>query len=256
MTERDGPVTEGELHAFVDDALPADRIAAVQSWLASHPEDAARVASWRLQATLLRERYGGIAEEPVPARLERLARRGRTWLRGVAAAVVAAFVAGGLVGWVAGYMLEGASAFKTLTAEALDAHRLYVVEVRHPVEVEAAERAHLVQWLSKRLGYTVHAPRLEAAGLKFVGGRLLPGPGVPAAFLMYEAASGERYTLYCARAPGEAAVRFTAQERDSALFWADNGVGYVLAGPGGRTRLQQVADLVYDQVEDGGRGRP
>ena len=43
------------------------------------------------------------------------------------------------------------------------------------------------------------APNLEASGLKLVGGRLLPGPNGPASFLMYEGASGERYTIYTAK---------------------------------------------------------
>ena len=42
MTERDAPVTEDELHAYVDGALPADRIAAVEARLASDPEAASR----------------------------------------------------------------------------------------------------------------------------------------------------------------------------------------------------------------------
>ena len=71
--------------------------------------------------------------------------------------------------------------------------------MRHPVEVPAADADHLVQWLSKRVGYQLRAPDLEKLGLKLVGGRLLPGPTGPAAFFMYEAPSGERYTIYCAR---------------------------------------------------------
>ena len=45
-----------------------------------------------------------------------------------------------------------------------------------PVEVPGSERAHLQQWLTKRCGWDVRAPELDATGLKLVGGRLLPGP--------------------------------------------------------------------------------
>ena len=38
----------------------------------------------------------------------------------------------------------------------------------------------------------------------------------------------------------------------SALFWADNGVGYVVSGGSDRDRLTQVARLVYDQTEKTG----
>jgi anti-sigma factor RsiW len=137
--------------------------------------------------------------------------------------------------------------------DALDAHRLYVVEVRHPVEVPGNERAHLQQWLTKRCGWDVHAPELGATGLKLVGGRLLPGPGGPASFLMYESASGERFTLYASRATTDSTqMRYTSQDANGALYWADRGVGYVLSGPTDKDRLQQVARLVYDQAEKSG----
>ena len=50
MIDRDSPVTEEELHAYVDGELPADRQEAVAAWLAAHPEQAAQVAAWRAQA--------------------------------------------------------------------------------------------------------------------------------------------------------------------------------------------------------------
>ena len=100
-----------------------------------------------------------------------------------------------------------------MTGEALDAHRLYVVDVRHPVEVPGDEKAHLQQWLTRRCGRTVQAPELEATGLKLVGGRLLPGPTGPASFLMYESASGERFTVYATKTAIEAAqMRYTTQD--------------------------------------------
>lgn len=46
MIDRDSPVTEHELHAYVDGEIPADRRNAVEAWLGSHPEHAARVAHW------------------------------------------------------------------------------------------------------------------------------------------------------------------------------------------------------------------
>src|SRR5438477_74997 len=84
---------------------------------------------------------------------------------------------------------------------------------------------------AKRCGWDVHAPQLDATGLKLVGGRLLPGPAGPASFLMYESTSGERFTLYASRATTDSTMRYTSQASDGALYWADRGVGYVLSGP-------------------------
>src|SRR5436305_8850331 len=255
MTERKIPVTEDELHAYIDNELPVERRADVEAWLAAHAEDAERVQSWRAMADALHARYDSVADEAVPKRLEieRLVRQPRKWMLGAMAAALLAFVAGGGVGWLARGAAAQPSAFQNLTLEALDAHRLYVVEVRHPVEVPGSERAHLQQWLTKRCGWDVRAPVLDATGLKLVGGRLLPGPTGPASFLMYESASGERFTVYTAKAATETTqMRYTAENKDGALFWAERGVAYVVSGSSDRERLTQVARLVYDQTEKSG----
>jgi anti-sigma factor RsiW len=180
-------------------------------------------------------------------------RQPRRWIYGTIAASLLAFVAGGASGWVAHGAAVKPSLFQSFTVDALDAHRLYVVEVRHPVEVPGSERTHLQQWLTKRCGWDVHAPELGATGLKLVGGRLLPGPTGPASFLMYESASGERFTVYTAKAANETTqMRYTTKDNEGAMFWADRGVGYVVSGGTDRERLKQVAQLVYDQAEKSG----
>jgi anti-sigma factor RsiW len=214
MTDTDAPVTEDELHAYVDGELPADRRGAVEAWLIGHADAAARVAAWRAQAETIRTRYGGVALEPVPERfdLDKLARGARSWRAIAAAAVIAAFLVGGVVGWMArGASAAAPSRFDVFTALALDAHQLYVVEVRHPVEVTGAEREHLVQWLSKRLDRELRVPDLESSGLKLVGGRLLPGPSGATAFFMYEGPSGERFTIYYAPTDSPATAKGRAR---------------------------------------------
>ncbi|HEV2956094.1 MAG TPA: anti-sigma factor [Xanthobacteraceae bacterium] len=252
MVDRDASILEAELHGYVDGELPAERRAAVEAWLAAHPQDAARVAAWQAQADLINARYGGVAQEPIPPRLDvdRLARRERRWPLLAVAAVVAAFVLGGLAGWFARETWAGgAGGLRVFTADAIDAHKLYVVEVRHPVEVAGSEQAHLVQWLSKRLGYDVRAPDLGPIGLKLVGGRLLPGAsGAGAALLMYEGPSGERFTIYCARSHApETALRYQVAGAVAAFYWIDDSRGFVVSGPADRDRLLKIAQSVYDQ---------
>jgi anti-sigma factor RsiW len=252
MTNSRIPVTEDELHAYVDNELPAERRGTVEAWLAGHPDCAARVRSWREMADALHARYDQFADEAVPKRLEieRLVARPRRWMYGAIAATLLAFMGGGGVGWLVRGVAATPSTLQSLTLEALGAHQLYVVEVRHPVEISGSDRAHLQIWLSKRCGWDVRAPELENTGLKLVGGRLLPGTTGPASFLMYESATGERYTLYASRAKtGTAQMRYTAAEHSGAMYWSDDGVAYVLSGPSDKDRLNQVARLVYDQNE-------
>ncbi len=260
MIDRNSPVTEEELHAYVDGQLPADRQEAVAAWLAADPEQAALVAAWRTQADSIRARYGAVAEEPVPERLklDQLTRQdhatGRRWAALVAAAAVVAFLVGGTTGWVArGASAPARAGFDALTADALDAYKLYVVEVRHPVEVPGSERAHMTQWLSKRLGAELRIPDLQSIGLKLVGGRLLPGPTGAAAFYMYEGPSGERFTIYCAKAATpESALRFKGGDRYAAFYWVDDKVAYAVSGPADRDQLEKVAKAVYEQMDRSG----
>src|SRR5258708_33141600 len=70
MTDPNIPVTEDELHAYVDNELPAERRGDVETWLATHPDDAERVQSWRVMAEALHARYDSVADEAGPKRLE------------------------------------------------------------------------------------------------------------------------------------------------------------------------------------------
>jgi len=253
MIDRDQIVSEDELNAYVDGELPADRHGAVEAWLASHPDDAAKVAAWRKQAELIRVRYGTIADERPPQRfnVRRLTRRRYGAIGAAVAAVVAAFLVGGVAGWVArGIEAPPSSDLSRFTTDALDAYRLYVVEVRHPVEVPGDQRPHLVEWLSKRVGTPLRAPELDKMGLKLVGGRLLPGPTGATAFFMYENASGERFTLYCGHTTDqETALRYTVGEQNAAYYWVDRNLAYVLSGPAERDRLHDIAQAAYDQID-------
>jgi anti-sigma factor RsiW len=251
MTDRDH-VSEEELNAYVDNELPADRRSAVEAWLASHADDAARVAAWRKQAELLCHRYGHLEYETPPTRfnLDRLARRRYGALAAVAACV-AAFTIGLATGWtVHAIETERPSDLARFTNDALLAYRLYTVEVRHPVEVPGDQRPHLVEWLSKRVGSPLHPPELDKQGLKLVGGRLLPGPTGPSAFFMYENTSGERFTLYCGRvSDGETALRYTTGGQNAAYYWVDQNLAYVLSGPMEPGKLREIAQAAYDQID-------
>lgn len=260
MINRVSPVSEDELNAYVDGELPADRREAVALWLAENPEQAAMVAAWLAQSESIRARYGAVADEPVPERLkvENVLRMtgavSRKWMAMAAAAATVAFVVGGAAGWfVRGASAVAPTGLDTFTAEALDAYKLYVVEVRHPVEVPASELAHMSQWLSKRLGYDQRIPDLQSIGLKLVGGRLLPGPTGAAAFYMYEGPSGERFTIYCGKASvQQTALRYKEGSQVAAFYWVDDKVAYVVSGPAERERLENVSKAIYEQVDKAG----
>lgn len=252
MIDRNTSVTEDELHVYVDGELPADRREAVEAWLASHPDDAARIASWRAQAEAIRARYGATIHERVPDRLtlSRIIRTRRSWGAVAAAAAVAAFVIGGAAGWLArGASAAAPNSVELFTSDALVAHKLYIGEVRHPIEVKA-EEDHLLPWLSRRVGTTLRAPDLGAFDLKLLGGRLLPGVSGPAALFMYEGASGERFTIYCTKLnAARTAFRYDAEDNVGAVHWIEGSYGWVISGPKDKDKLKAVASAAYDQLE-------
>jgi anti-sigma factor RsiW len=242
------PVTEVDLHAYVDGGLSEAAKAEMEAWLRAHPEDAERVRAYAEQNALLRSLYNAVLEEPVPAAL--LAVHTRAWRRYAAAAVIFALGIG--LGWlIRGEFVVPQMVPVSLARQAATAHVVYAPEVRHPVEVTASEESHLVGWLSKRLGTTLKAPKLGPLGYELVGGRLLSGPQGPVAHFMYQDGRGQRLTLYVSRQRGEprdTAFRFSQEDRVSVFYWVDGNFGYALSGEIKREQLLQVAEVVYKQL--------
>jgi anti-sigma factor RsiW len=251
------PVTESDLQAYADGELPESRLADVAAWLASHPEDAERIESYRRIAEELRSTYKGVLEEPVPERLKQALPVGRA--RRVAMIALWA-VLGIAVGGVAGWQLRSTQALPAAATDPVDlmarraavAHATYSPEVRHPVEVAADQEEHLVKWLSKRLGAPLRAPRLESVGYSLVGGRLLPGDNGPVAHFMYQCNRGTRVTLYVRGDMGSnrsTAFRYAREGNVRVFYWVDSKMGYALSsGDISKEDLLNVANAVYQQL--------
>jgi anti-sigma factor RsiW len=243
------PVTEADLHAYVDGALPPARAAEVEAYLAERPDEAARVAAYREQIQALRRDFDRVMDEPVPERLLRPRRPGvvRRY-----AAIAGWIVLGGAIGWeLHAFTSERQVEATAWARRAAMAHVTYSPEVRHPVEVGADQEAHLVAWLSKRLGTPLKVPHLGALGYALVGGRLLPGDRGPVAQFMYQDGKGLRLTLYVRANPDatqETAFRFSQEQGISVFYWLDKKLGYALSGEIDKGDLLRVADAVYKQL--------
>ena len=256
-------ISEAQLHALADGVLPEAQRADIDAHLRAHPDDAARVDAWREQNRQLRALFDPVLEEAVPPSLRRAtappAANG-AWQRHAmqAAAAVVLLVAGGTGGWLlrggnGGDSMPASASPISLARNAAIAHAVYTPEVRHPVEVGADQEAHLVQWLSKRLGSKLQPPVLSPLGYQLMGGRLLPGDGDgPVAQFMYEDGAGKRLTLYVAKERSgeqETAFRY-AQEKDLGVFyWIDGQLGYALSASLPKQELGKIADAVYAQLE-------
>ena len=252
MTDISTP-TEAEIQAYVDGHLGPERRAQVETYLAEHPAAAEQVRAYREQNRMLHGMFDHVIKEPVPERLTAVT-VGSPRRKLIRIAAVFAWLT---IGGISGFILRGEVVQRVLVAEpfterAAIAHVVYSAELLHPVEVGADQETHLVQWLSKRLGHTLHVPDLNKFGYQLVGGRLLPGDSQGAAAqFMYQTNSGSRLTLYVSvKDKGTAQTAFRIEERDGqqVMYWVEDDLGFALVGEPDRKRLLDIARVTYQAM--------
>lgn len=242
------------LHAYLDGELSPEQRTEVEALLARDPEAARKLAGWKRQRELLKSAFDGVLDEPVPPQLAATLRRPAPssrvspWL--AMAAAVLLLLCGGLAGW----LLKGETSAVTvadLGREALAAHRVYAVEVRHPVEVAGSDKDHLQAWLAKRVGAAFTVPDLTEQGYALLGGRLLAGQDGPTALLMYEDQKGQRLSVLLT-APGtdmDSALKLQQQGKLIACTWQDGKLAVAVAGEMARDPMMTLAKAVYEKLE-------
>jgi len=237
--------------AYVDRQLDDARREQIEHWLESNPDAAATVAHYQAQNRALGDAFESLLDRPVGPRFRALEQTQASPSRFWQAAAAIALIIGAGGGWAANeFFGANRGGDLVLARDAVVAHRVYEVEVRHPVEVAASEEQHLVGWLSKRLDAPVRAPNLSERGFQLVGGRLLPASTGPAAQFMYENVKGDRLTLYVERnrSGRESAFRFVADRDISAFYWKDGPLAYALIGRTDREQLLGLARATYTQI--------
>lgn len=248
MPER-GSISSEEAQALRHGtAAERSRLAALAAGDPGLEED---LADWDRQDAALRALYAPVAEEPLPDRLLEAVRAARlppAPRHGAAlwriAAAFALLALGFAAGWGGARLMPGTPA--GVAQAAMAGYATYAVEVRHPVEVAADDEAHLVQWLSKRLGTPIRPPDLAGEGFTLIGGRLLPGDVSPAALLMYEDTLGRRLALYITRSEGaQSELAFAEEPGRQAFWWVEDGLGCALAGDLPRETLRRLAVAAY-----------
>lgn len=270
------PFDSTDFNAWLDGELTPERRSEIEAWLHDHPLDAAQVRLWAADREALRIHLDGVLTEPVPARLTRVVARGgaaidwrhwRAWAAALALFALGAAVGGGLV-WQSHPVTPPLSAAPLPNAwvqRAALAHRVYVPEGRHAVEVKAQEE-HLSRWLTRRLNVPVKLFDLREQGFELVGGRLLPDAAGPGAQLMYQAlvppgaasdaaVKPARVTVYLRKPEADtpAAFRYEQQGALGMFYWVEGdsphgaATGYALAGELPRETLLALAEAIHRQ---------
>lgn len=248
------PVTETDLHAYVDGRLDAARRAEVEAHLAAHEADARTVRELQSLNRQLHESFDDVLNQPLPPAMLKVPRR--SWMHSLtrATAALVLLVVGAAAGWglndfVSSQQDPVAAAFPE---RAGIVHAIYAREKRHAVEVPAGEKPHLVAWLTNRLGTQVILPDLTEEGFALVGGRLLPGETKPAAHFLYEDVQGRRVTLYMRHGDtggGDKRFAFASQNGVGVYYWIDGPRGYAIAGSVDREELLRLSKRVYQQID-------
>jgi anti-sigma factor RsiW len=257
------PITEDDLHAYVDRALEPERRAEVAAYLEDHPEGARRIGAFADQRDLLRAALAPIVEEPLPPELNlsRIIgqRARRPSLAGWAVAAMLLLGVGGIGGWaMRGAMQASPEGLAALAREAAASYSVYAPDRIRPVELRASDAAELVTWISARLHRAVKVPDLTNSGYRLMGGRVVATEHGPAAMFMYDDDHGGRIVLLARPMISEDQnAPMTPQSLGDVggldvggLAWADDGLGYGLVGEAVPEALRPVANEVRRQARE------
>ena len=248
-------IDDWALSAYADGELSGDAAAEIEALLREDPESQLMLAELKRQKAALKQAYDPVLAETIPPAIKSMVARSRLgqWrqaarrlmLIGALAAAVALVVHAVDLRELTRY--QGAD----MASAVRSAHAVYGSEIRHPVEVAADQRDHLMIWLSKRLGQPVNAPDLVQQGYQLVGGRLLSLGDKPAAYFMYENARKQRMSLYIMANPEHRDTAFRIEEADGIMtcYWLDGPLGYALAGEMSRAEMEPIAHAVYEALD-------
>jgi anti-sigma factor RsiW len=251
------PITEEDLHCYVDNVLDPARRADVEAYLERFPDVARRIQGYVDQRATLRALLAPVVEEPVPpelslARLIERQRRPLAFPWRTAAAAVLLVSLGGAGGWFLREFTEPPrTGMAALAADAADSYEVYGPDRTRPVEIRAADSAELVAWVSQRLRRPVMVPDLAGAGYRFMGGRLVATSHGPAGLLMYDDDHGTRLVMLIRPMAIQRNMPMSEHTRGpvAGFAWAGDGIGYSLVGAASPEVLHPLADEARRQID-------
>lgn len=254
----DEPITEDELHAYVDGRLDEVRSAEISAYLEKHPDVAGRFASYSMQRDALRTAFDGVADEPIPTRLNprhMIAARRQSHLSSwrLAAAAVVLLIAGGSGGWyMRDVMTPASEGVAALAREASESYATFASDKIRPVELRADNMSELVDWATERMGRKPILPDLSKSGYRLMGGRVVSTAHGAGLMLMYDNDRGTRLVMLTRPMVVDQtrAMAPSSENKVDGWTWASNGLGYSLVGSLPSEALHPLADDIRKQVND------
>ena len=273
------PVSEAELHGYVDGDMDRGRREAVQAFLATSPGDAARVETWRRQNEAIRAAFARVETGPLPWSLplapgaegvaatrhaaggQAEASGSHAWrARWFARLIGLSFASGALLTASAAYLAGRVNAPEAAppSSEGLAPAGMNDTFVRRAM---SALRAFEPPSAAVRLSPTREEPGQDAAapilpnlpaeGLKLAGVRAMPGEQGQMSCLVYARPDEANIALCVEKAvdPGETVPRVSGNFPSAAIHWRQKGANYALVGALPEAGLRSLADRVHAQVE-------
>jgi anti-sigma factor RsiW len=252
MSEAPAPVTESELHAYLDGELTPARIDEVEAHFLADEADALRFGIYRRQSDLMRRLYGQLKRQPVSNELLPLIpavvrlRPRRSWLGSLFVSLLV-LTLGGAAGWFGHlYYDQMKAAVAAPLNEALAAHRISIQRRPTGVEVLGGDGRATLEWLGREFGFRTTSLDPELVGFTLLGGELIPSPVGIAAQLQLRAGPDERLTLYVQ--PGGSReitpFRSASAPRERMVSWQANGASLVLVGRLPEEEMTTIAEAI------------
>jgi anti-sigma factor RsiW len=244
------PITEADLHAFVDGQLEVARRIEVEDHLASRPEVVARViADMRTRDALMLVFGSGPATRPPERTMEAARRleRGLVWRRigpRLQRAAAVAFLVG--AGWLAHAQV---GLFEISDSEAAPKPPAFVEDARHSHET-ALIRARMVSQ-HERPNYDPAEIRAETgiavptppADWRVVDAQVFPSRFGHSVELVLDADALGRVSLFAARSPsfGVIAPTLARSAAGTTAYWQSGELVYALTGSAPEAAIQRAA---------------
>ena len=266
MSGSEQALNKEDLQFYVDRRLNRVKAAQVEKYLFENPLIKTELREYQLFNQAFHHMYDAVEQEQIPSRLLKFDQvkpgRGRGERSRFPLAQVAMVLLSVSLGLASGWFLRGElmpeqarqvarDQSVNLVRDAFSNHTVYTPEIRHPVEVSASDKDHLVKWLSKRLKTRIVIPVLDGQGYELLGGRLLSSGNLPAAQFMYQNNKGRRVTLFTRKRRGEeadSAFRYASKGDVNGFYWTDSELSFVLIAEIPKAEMSNLAHVVYEKL--------
>ena len=249
--ERNDPISEVDLCAYIDGELDNARRVEVEEYLSRHPDEAAGVMADLSRSGVLSLAVNGDAA--APSELERMAHRiDRRLFAGRIRRMLPRYATAALailcLVLVADELAElsGTKSFAVpnFADEALEAND--TARLRHTMVTE--EKDGSIDRSAVRNIALIDFP-MPPPEWRIVDTRLVPSDEGPGLEISFETRSGSPITFFAVRTADQAPASpvATSLGKDAVAYWRRGDIGYALAGEVAPAELDRIAELLAEQ---------